>query len=97
MRIYRYKFLNKDFIIQIEANNKIEARNELFLLCQNDEDLKDAILISETTTKPVFGVTQKKVNDKIFFWVGYEHSQNGWMDINNFKLKFKDYEQKGGD
>lgn len=95
MRIYRYKFLNKDFIIQIEANNKIEARSELFKLSKNDKDLQGGILISETIVKPVFGVTQKKVNDITFFWVGFEYSENGWMDANNFKLKFKDYEQKG--
>ena len=83
LRFYKYRFKGIEKPIVIEAYNKIEARNKLFLLMEKIPELKNLGVIDERLTLPIFGRTKKMIDEIDHIWVG-ELTKSGWMPLEEF-------------
>ena len=81
--IKRYKYffqqLNEPIVIEAESRNKADS----ILISLNNKsgnwlDIKD--LFDLRVESLVIGVSNKKVKDKNYIWVGKKYTQNGWME-----------------
>jgi hypothetical protein len=80
LRFYKYKFLGIDGIVNIEAQNRKEARYFLNVFILNNTKYHNVPIISETLSLPIYGETTKMIDNIECVWIG-----NGWMPLWEFE------------
>jgi hypothetical protein len=79
LRFYKYKFLNSEEIVTIEAFNKKQARIFLREFILNNSRLHNLPIISETLTLPIYGHTTKMIDGVEHVWIS-----TGWIPLWEF-------------
>jgi DNA-binding transcriptional regulator WhiA len=84
IRFYKYKFDGIEKEIVVEANNRLEARNKLIYILQNNPVLRKLRVVDESVTLPVIGVTTRNINNKEYVWMG-KFAQGGWISKEEYE------------
>jgi hypothetical protein len=84
LRFYKFKFLGIDGVVNIEAQNRKEARYFLNIFILNNPKYHNVPIISESLSLPIFGETTKIIDNVKCVWVG-NISPNGWMPLWEFE------------
>jgi hypothetical protein len=85
-RIYRFFFEGIPQPLSIEAWRKDYAITQLQALMQqlNISGKVD----NQAVVVPLFGVTRKEKNGRVYIWCGKEYNMKGWMEESMFKQRF---------
>lgn len=84
LRFYKYKFLNSNEEVTIEALNKKQARIFLRDFILQNPKFHNLQIISETLSLPIYGLTTKMIDNIEHVWVS-----TGWIPLWEFK-KYED-------
>lgn len=94
-RIYKYYFYGIDEPIVIQAQTSPQARDLLRHVFHTlDECYRNSVIIGETVSSMVMGITEKKVDGITYCWVGFAKSPDGWMEKTKMERDMAEFEKK---
>lgn len=82
---FYFEMVKEPFVIEALSSN--DARNKLRLFAPNlPKQYLDKKVVGQTVTSPIYGQSEKIVNNKKYIWVGNE-TPDGWMEKSIFITK----------